>query len=356
MRPKMTAAAILLVLLIQMPAAMAFETDQFNLPDVPLADISDEVEEYTLENVRKAANKLNAEIAMLQKCLDRAADKPSKCRSDNSAQKRLAYLRSNSAIARAVFNRLGWGIIAFSEASDWMNSHKFRAQPARFKTSYAKSIYVSVPTNYLTISPTVKMYGTSFGTDKIAHIFQQGYQYYAMVERAIAKGLSETEAIKKAVDWGRMTERTYYGTLVGGVYSNADLAANYAGLEFYRGLTQPLTVGGVTRSATFVLKDGIWVINDTEPDDALLMPFISDHLNEALNPSVYIAGLRSSIRGIVRKQSCPQWQKLFPDKTKGDFEAKTASLTLWNGKNYGFKTSRSFVTIGNSCFDDNAGQ
>ena len=57
------------------------------------------------------------------------------------------------------------------------------------------------------------------------------------------KGNAE-EAVQQAVKWGQKTERTYFGLWVSGVYSNADLYANYAGMKFYDALTQPLTVGG----------------------------------------------------------------------------------------------------------------
>jgi len=332
------------IFLISLPVVLAFETDQYNLPATPLADIGDEVSEYTSDNLRKAIDKINAEIAKLERCLENAAG----CGSQESNKKRLVYLRSEVAVAREVFGRLGYGIIAFAKAGDWMNSHKFRAQPARYKTSYRRSIFVYLPTDYFTISPTVKLYGSSFGTDKIAHFFQQGYTYYRIYNRAISKGLSADQAAKKAVEWGKFTERTYYGTLVGGVYSNADLSSNFAGMKFYEGLTKPLQIGDTMRPATLVLKDGRWEFNEIRTE--LLKPFISDHLNEALNPSLYIPGLRSSIRGIVRKQSCPQWHALFPDRTKSDFEAKTNSLSLWNGEDYGFKKSEKFITIANSCF------
>jgi hypothetical protein len=75
-------------------------------------------------------------------------------------------------------------------------------------------------------------------------------------------------------------------------------------------------------------------------------------MNEALNPSLFIPGLRSSIRGIVRKQSCKQWRDLYPTRTQADFEKVTSSLTQWNDEDYGFKTSEKFVTIGNTCFGD----
>lgn len=338
----------MVAVLVLRPAALAFETDQYNLPPTPLADIGEEVEEYVEDNLRTAIDKLNAEIETLTNC---AEGKNEKCESPAKIQ-RLVYLRSEEAIARAVFERLGDGVVPFTKSGTWMNSHKFRAQPARYKTAYRRSIFVYLPSDYFTISPTVNMYGHNFGTDKIAHFFQQGYSYYRKYKRAVAAGLSDADAEKKAVNWGRTTENTYFGTLVGGVFSNGDLYANFAGMRFYQGLAKPVTIGGSTRPAVAILKNGLWIVNES-PDGRreFLKPFISDHLNEALNPSVYVPGLRSSIRRIVKKQSCPAWRTAFPNMTKQQFEVLTKSLKTWGGFDYGHKDSGKFVTISNSCFD-----
>ncbi|MBC7899858.1 MAG: hypothetical protein H7070_07360 [Saprospiraceae bacterium] len=312
---------------------------------MPLADIGGEVSEYTEENIRKAIAKINTEIAVRQACVENAS---AKCSSSEKNRKRLAYLRSEEAVAREVFKLIGDGIIPTTKSGSWMDSHKFRAHPARYKTKYRQSIFVLALFNYFTISPTVNLYGTSFGTDKIAHFFQQGYTYYRIYERALAHGVTPDEASKKAVRWGRKSENTYYGTMVGGVFSNADMFANYAGMRFYQGLTKETRIGKIERPATVDLKKGIWIFNEAK--ELLLKPFMTDHMNEALNPSSFIPGLRSSIRGIVRKQSCPQWRALYPDRTKRDFEETTASLALWHGEDYGFKKSEKFVTIANTCF------
>ena len=344
---KILAAFTLTVLLLAQPARwMGFETDQYNLPPTPLADIGGEVYEYTLENIGKAIAKVNAEIIEKQECVERST-----CDGGTNARKRLEYLRSEAAVARAIYDRLGYGLIAFAKAGDWINSHKFRAQPARYKTSYRDSIFFTIPTDFFTISPTVNIYGTHLGTDKIAHFFQQGYTYYRGAGRQIAKGSSIESGKSKAVSWGRMTENTYYGTLVGGVFSNADLFANLVGMRFYEGLTKPVQVGDMLRPATLILENGLWKINAAgASEEVLLRPFISDHLNEALNPSLFIPGLRSSVRGIVRKRSCPQWRAAFPAKSRVDFQSLTDSLKLWNGESYGHKQSQKFVTIANTCF------
>src|SRR5204863_9734778 len=91
-----------------------------------------------------------------------------------------------------------------------------------------------------------------------------------------------------------------------GVYSNADLAANYAGLKFYLNLTRPVTIGRKTLPPVLVRDPrGQWALNpyrDGRPED-LLRPFISDHLNEALNPSRYSEQMRSTVQSRLRRRS-----------------------------------------------------
>jgi len=315
-------------LLVQSLAA--FETDQYNLPSAPLADIGDEVSEYTLENLREAMNELNAEIAKR-----------------GISEKRLMYLRSDEAIAKKVFNELGAGIVPFTKAQSWVNSHKFKAQPARYKTGYGDSIYRFVPTNYFTISATVNLYGASFGTDKIAHFFQQGFSYYKKYKNGLKNGLSESDARKKAVRWGEFSEKTYFGTLVSGVYANGDLAANYAGMKFYENLTHEIRIGETVKPPVFVLREGFWTLSAA---DNLLKPFMTNHFNEALNPSKLSFFLRSTVRGTLRKKACKTWRERFSNLSKQDFENITNNLKLWHGEDYGFSESDNFITIAGVCF------
>lgn len=341
---------ICLIVILHPTAVLCFETDQYSLPPRPLADIGDEVSEYVEENLRKALARLNAEIAKNEDCRRRS------CKAGKNIERRLNYLRSEEAVAIAVFRRLGDGIVPFTKSGRWMDSHKFRAQPARYKTGYSESIYSLTPTNYFTISPTVKVYGVHFGTDKVAHFFQQGYTYYRVYLEALKKGASSDEATRKAVAWGVKTEHTYFGTLVSGVYSNADLFANYVGMEFYQGLTREIKIGSVARPAIVELVDGSWRIQKgVDLKAALIKPFMTDHMNEALNPSMFIAGLRSHVRKKIGMRCCPMWLGAFPGKTRMQLETYTASLETWNGNDYGFKRSSKPITIANTCFSKTDG-
>lgn len=348
---------LFLSVVLLMRSISAFETDQFNLPPQPLADIGDEVSDYVEQNLRKAIEKINAEILLRQSCLgnNSAELKKTKCGSPNETKARIAYLQSEEVVTREVFGLLGDGFIPYTKSGSWMEKHDFKARPARFKTSFSKSIFAFVPTNYLTISATVKIYNSEFGTDKVAHFFQQGYSYFRIYKRAIDEGNTPDEAAQKAIRWGKMTERTFYGTLVSGVYSNADLCANFTGMKFYQNLTQAVKIGDETKPAVLRLENGVWLFNEnSDLRQILLKPFLSKHFNEALNSSIYsnLFGLRSYVRRTLRKRSCKQWLNQYPNLSPADLDETSRALKLWNGEDYGFTDSKHFVTISNTCFED----
>lgn len=345
---------IVTILLINPVALIAFETDQFNLSPEKLNDIGDEVTNYTKENLEKAIEKINAEILIRQECLTKISAKKGreKCDTPQEEQKRLEFLRSEDAIALEFFRLVGKGV-PFSISSKWLESEKFEHQPARFKPSLKDSIYVVLPTDYIGLSSTINMYGAEFGTDKIAHLYQQGYDYFKIYKGEIKKGLTHEEAIKKAVKWGQKTERTYYGTLVSGVYSNADLAANYAGLYFHFGLTRENKISDKTIPPTLILENGIWKFNsNSDFRENLLKPYISESFSEALNPSIYtkMFGLNLHARHVLER-NCDKWLERFPDFSQVQFAEKVEEAKTLFGENYGFRESKNFVTIANTCFD-----
>jgi hypothetical protein len=347
-------AAILICTLIFPWANFAMETDQYNLPPVPLADIGDEVSEYVEGKLVAAVAKINGEIALHEACLHPASFNKSDCGRAEAERERLTYLRSNDAVAKELFRLLGEGNIFVSPMGKWINSHKFRGEPSRYKADYLESIYIAEPIDYATLSPTVRLFGAEFGTDKLDHLFQQGYNYYTIVNKSVAKGATPDEAAVKAVKWGQKTERTYFGLLVSGVYSNADLYANYAGLKFYQGLTADSEINGKPRPAPVVLKDGLWSVHVEGLRETLLKPYLTDHLNEALNPSAYAFTIFGSVRHAVKKNGCPEWKQLYPEMTAIELTNRSKALELWNGEHYGSTKNKRMVTIAETCFSSNS--
>jgi len=329
----------------------AFETDQYNLPPEPLADIGDEVSQYVEGRIQLAIADVNARIALHKLCIERVEGQSSGCGPVKSELDKLAVLQSPATITRAVYDSLGKGTIFTSSTGKWFEKHEFSHEPSRYKTSYADSIFITRPVNYMTISPTVRMFGSEFGFDKIDHFFQQGHKYYELYNDAIADGKTPDEAAQKAIQWGKLTERTYFGILVSGVYSNADLFANYSGMKFYQNLTSEISLGGRALPPVLVLRDGKWMMNENEQIKADLMkPFIADQLNEALNPSGFSFLLVKVVKNVVKKKACPEWRKLYPTATADEFKKRSADLEKWNGDDYGFTPKSRSVPIA-VCFE-----
>ncbi|HEY2847196.1 MAG TPA: hypothetical protein VGI80_05210 [Pyrinomonadaceae bacterium] len=417
----------------------ANETDQYNLPPKPLADIAPEVEAYVVQKIQTAIDKLNEQILAHERCLrplpsaafgrragsteivEAPPRKPAGCGGVEQEQAKLITLRSPDAVARAVYDQLGAGNIFISDTGKWLNTHKFEHEPSRYTTSYGDSIYVSAPVDYATISPTIRVYGVEFGTDKFDHLFQQGYTYYRKYNAAKKAGKTDAEALKTVVAYGRFTENTFFGYTVSGVYSNADLAANIAGLKFYQNLANEVVLGTTTRPAIFRWADDHWQFSNwtgmcsetfldecfrggttsmtiipemvrslllskgepiasptgtqapspatpdassggtastpktPESQTQILRPFISDHLNEALNPSNYLFFLYPVVRSVVQKRACPEWRAAYPNATRDEFTTRTAALTTWNGLDYGYKQTSRQVRLANTCFPDPKG-
>jgi hypothetical protein len=332
-----------LSLLLLPTTVLPFETDQFNLPPVPLADVGDEVTEYVETQLRIVVDKLNAEIVRRERCVE---VRTKGCESVEKEREKLARLRSHEGLAEAFYEHIAGGNLMTTKFGKWMNSHKFRGQPARYKAPYKESIYILNPFNYATLSPTVRLYGHEFGIDKLEHLFQQGYQYYKIVNEGIKKGLTTEEATKKAIQWGQKTERTYYGLWTSGVYSNADLFANYAGLKFYQRLTEPIVIGERNCDPLFNLDSGRW--KQTQATD-LVKPFIANHMNEALNPSSYRITLIRSVRRSVTKYACPEWQTLSP--SINELDAISKAVKRWNDQEYGFVSKDRTIRVRELCFD-----
>ncbi len=102
----------------------------------------------------------------------------------------------------------------------------------------ARSIYRDFP---LIKSPTlvgtqnmgslVRMGHCLIGADKFGHFFTEGWTGFNIAYRG------RNPDIKASVEYGELTESLYYGVMTTGVYSHADLVANFNGMRFYNAIT-----------------------------------------------------------------------------------------------------------------------
>lgn len=233
---------------------------------------------------------------------------------------------------------------------DWAGHNLFESRPARyakeiqagerpvqFRPSVSGSIYRGVfspvPASFLFDSPTVRLHGYYLGTDKIDHFFREGRQYYDLVTKKVAEGSGLAEAIAAAVAHGVKLEHRQLGTLSSGVFSNGDLAANYAGMKFYLNLREPVRIGGRVWPALFQRSADGWRLRAGVDPDRVLEPFLSNHLDESLNPSRYRFS-RGSIRALIRDR-CDQWAPFYADRRGLVAPSGQSFASSWFGEDYG---------------------
>lgn len=77
------------------------------------------------------------------------------------------------------------------------------------------------------ISSVIRLNGVLVGTDKLGHFFTEGLAYYDTLNESQLNW-------EDAHDLGRFMESTYFGAVVTGVFSFADLVANDNGARFWQ--------------------------------------------------------------------------------------------------------------------------
>ncbi|MYD96297.1 MAG: hypothetical protein F4X98_02775 [Gammaproteobacteria bacterium] len=128
----------------------------------------------------------------------------------------------------------------------------------------------------ITLGRTINVNGVYIGTDKIGHFISQGRKFYGRFRRLG----TEERAARRTAAW----EGLIWGRMLSGIYSNADLVANYEGYRFFRGLFEGDMVAG--KGPMFRWESGRPI---------RLRSFTwADHVNpfwdEMLNPASYAVG------------------------------------------------------------------
>jgi len=80
--------------------------------------------------------------------------------------------------------------------------------------------------NLKELSDVVNIDGFLIGLDKIGHFFAEGWQYFQFTH-------FEGEDIEQALEWGKQQEAGKFGYSTTGIYSFADLTANFNGWRFW---------------------------------------------------------------------------------------------------------------------------
>ncbi len=343
--------------------ATGHEPDQFTVPvGKEFADLGSFWNEMLYEAVHQSVENVNAKIRQAQRIPVTEV-----------RQFRLAELQSPDTMAWEVRSRFSPSLWAIEDLEIGLRIGKERGrhpgQIIAYRSSLLGSIYSHVPLPpdprqvnrmlFLRCS-TIKVHGTYLGTDKIAHFMGMGHLYYKGYRRAIRAGKPHQEAMRSAQTIGRigpLSEIGLVGYLPTGIYSNADMASNYVGLKFFVNLTDPVRLKGRRCPPMLVREGNFWRIQPhVRPDGPFFAMFISDHLDEVLNPSLYEWGMRGQVRNMIRNR-----RKTVLDWYAGDdpakrnpayFEKLIAEYATYYTEDYGHSGHREkLVTVANTCFD-----
>jgi len=197
--------------------------------------------------------------------------------------------QNNKAVARAIYYELG-GVHWADKIERWAGKTDL---VEKYPQTRRHSIYSGMPiwatrVNFVFgVGRSFKVNEVMVGSDKFGHFFSQGYKYY----KRELRGWDEERIHARAT----FAERWLWGLLTTGVYSNADLVANYEGMLFYKSLFENDVIEG--KRAILRWKDG-------KPEQIRQFTWadhINDYWDEVLNPSFNVASLDKILRPRIRK-------------------------------------------------------
>ena len=350
------AFALALVALASLPG-VAHETDQYTLPvGRQFADLGPYFSRIVRDAIVEAVNRTNARIK--------------RSLHDNRATKRTLQLQSAEAISAEVWSQL-FAAFPTNESLDAnLDRERLRAQYPGLIVRYVpeQSIYDD-PLLLLDLTKVIRMLfrastvnadGKLFGTDKIIHFINLGRVYQSSYLAARKQGRGEHEAVARALAGTSedffLSEDMMLGGLTTGIHSNGDLAADYAGLKFYRNLTEEVHIGNRIMPPMLRQEGLYWRLNaQVRPDSDFFTAFITPHWNEALNPNVYGIASRARLRTIVRSR-CPDLLDWYRDErgrrlSQEQFGQIEAELSTFYGEAYGYASDgANTVSIASTCF------
>ena len=276
----------------------AHETDQYTLPvGREFADLGDYFTAFFYDAIARGVDKTNDRI-----------------RAEISSGRNPAQFQTAEYVTRAVNKEFPYAISLIEDLDNRMTSAAMKdrwpgALPG-YKPPPSMKKFLLYPLNPFRAwnCATVNVFGVHLGTDKVGHFTDMGMHYWQTYAGYRKKGESEEQATRRAIEVGCTDpvkgEAKLLGYWTAGAYSNADLAVNYLGLVFYRNLTEPQMLKGQVRPPMLVRDGEYWKIAPhVARDSDFFAWFVSDHLDEALNPSHYLEGMRDGMRNMASENA-----------------------------------------------------
>ena len=171
------------------------------------------------------------------------------------------------------------------------------------------------------VGPTIKLNGQLIGSDKLGHFLSQGKKFYHRYQK------SHLES--KAAEHSAYTERALFGQMTTGIYSNADLVANYEGFRFYRSLFE----GDIIPGKPAILS---WQLDHWEIQRSFTW---ADHVNEYWDEALNINHFDAVLYPFMKERFltfCPDYFEAADQYTiqnEEELKARYADLQLRDTSN-----------------------
>ncbi len=347
-------ALALLALPIGRPAA--HETDHYAIPPGRhFADLGPYFTAYYHDGIERGLGRLN-------KAIDEAPDADVRAR-----------LQSPRAVPDAVYDALPNGYFAIEDVERTVQSSAMAEQYPGYVVGYKnqfKASYTHLPFDPRALfkfwfASHFKVFDTYTGGDKIGHFNDMGHRYYTRYADALADGRTRDQAHAAVIEFAThdpiFSEASVLGYLSAGAYSNGDQAANYAGFLFYRNLTEPVALKGQLRPP-LVMRDGPhWrLAGHVRPDSDFFSWFVSDHWDEALNPSDYDGLMHGAMERNIRERTALILWRYRDEhdrpRPREFFLRRAQDFRTYHGVDYGHRgEADELLTIADVCFPAIAG-
>lgn len=199
-----------------------------------------------------------------------------------------------------------------------MNSEQVeRLQPSRYESIYrGHPIWATRVAALFGVGPTIKINGHLVGSDKLGHFLSQGRKFW--------KRYQKYENEERAAEHSAFTERALFGQATTGVYSNADLVANYEGFLFYQSLFEDGVIDG--KPAILAWNGDGWVMQR----DFTWADHVNAYWDEALNVNHFDSLLYPYMKARL-ETFCPQYfeaPELYVVDNEDELIARYAHLQL----------------------------
>lgn len=208
-------AVLLMLLLLAMPL-MAAEVDQFTLPPGEPVELPDsavtlerEVNRLLKQSVRDANNRIMIAHA-------KSGTRWQQPRCDEAR----LYGALTGALAGSVIGELE----TYAEESPRIVRRRVPLQQSIYRDFYWQASPTLVWSERM--AAVIRVNDIEIGTDKLGHFFSEGYSYFMLTGNL-------TRDVEHGLLFGEWSESVYFGAQTTGVYSFADLAANFQGLRFW---------------------------------------------------------------------------------------------------------------------------